>query len=204
MYRTHAGLLRTCGSKLIKKFPYINREDIFSAINISFLRCVRAWDPSKGKLSTLLWIFAQGECLHFVRDHGYMVKAPCGMRLMGSKARKLLISGTPPADVCDTLQCTMAELKEALESMQGVYHEQMDWEMHNSRYITPDQYIEIQELWDRADAEGIDVAAIEAQQEMEELKAKAKAPRINIASIRRSWRRSVSTEPMQVQRRDED
>ena len=76
MYVEHQGLLRLLGSKLTRQFPMVDSLDVFSCIDVAFLKSCRAFDSTKGKFSTILTKFATCEVRHFIRDHNFAITAP--------------------------------------------------------------------------------------------------------------------------------
>lgn len=146
MYVDNIGLIRMFGGKLCRKYSHcMASEDIFSCCDIAFLKACRAWDPAKGKLSTIFWSFAQGEVLHFLRGHNWSVKASHKTRLLGNAARKLLNLGWQPAAVCKELGCSKNDLKDALMATAGVAHDVKDFALHVCPRKTPMEVLEAEE-----------------------------------------------------------
>jgi DNA-directed RNA polymerase specialized sigma subunit len=137
LYAENIKLIRWLGHRMTRRFPMMRREDVYSCIDVAFLKTFRAWQPEKGKLSTILERFASGECSHFVRDHNFSVSAPGHVRDLGRRARKLLDLGMPAAQVCRDLGITTDKLREALVATSGVDHETRDWAMHECPRPTP-------------------------------------------------------------------
>lgn len=143
MYVEHQGLIRLLGCKLCRKYPSVDKLDVYSCIDIGFLKTCRAFDPTLGfKFSTLLTKFCEGTILHFIRDHNWHVKAPAKVRQLGQAARKLAAQGHSVADVCQLLDTTRDELRLALAATAGMYHEQNEWEGHRCPRPTPMEALE--------------------------------------------------------------
>lgn len=103
LYKEHRGLINLMGRKMCRKYRYVAPDDLFSCIDIAFIRTCRAWDPAKGTFSTLLTVFCEGEIRHFIRDHNWLLKAPGTVRTLGQRARALLNRGDQLATVLETL-----------------------------------------------------------------------------------------------------
>ena len=146
MYIEHQGLIRLLGAKMCRKYQSMDKLDIYSCIDIAFLKTCRAFDPTLGfKFSTLLTKFCEGTILHFIRDHNWHVKAPGKVRQLGQTARKLAIKGHSLAEVMEMLDVTRDELKLALAATAGIYHEQHNWEGHQCPRQTPMEVLEAEE-----------------------------------------------------------
>ena len=130
LYVKHQGLIRLIGSKLCKRFPMVESLDVFSCIDIAFIKSCRAHDPSKGKFSTIFTTFAAGEVRHFIRDHNWMVKAPSKLREMSTPARKLLGQNYSLAEVAVMLGVSKETVKESILATTGIDHEIQGFELH--------------------------------------------------------------------------
>ena len=142
LYRRHMGLIRTYGAKLTRRFRHLDNEVVFACIDWAFIKTARVWDEDKGTFSTLFWSFALNECRHATRDEGWTVKAPGAIRLLGSKARKLLARDHSSLQVCAALGITIDQLKDALLATQGVDHDVMGFELHADQGHTPWEFVE--------------------------------------------------------------
>ncbi len=145
MYREHRGLLRLLGRKLCRKYPFVDSSDLFSCIDTGFIKTCRAWDPQKGTFSTLLTVFCEGDILHFIRDHNWLVKAPGNVRRIGQMARRLLERGSTAAEVLTQLAITDSELKLALVATQPTDHDIRGFDLHTCPRPTPWDELEAQE-----------------------------------------------------------
>lgn len=142
MYREHRGLLRMMGRKLCRKYPYVSKDDIFSCIDSAFIKSCRAWDPARGRFSTLLGVFAEGDILHFVRDHNWLVKAPGSVRRNGQLARRMLDKGASVAEILVHLSISDDDLKLALVATQPTDHDIRGFDLHICPRATPMELLE--------------------------------------------------------------
>lgn len=140
MYRQHQGLLRLLGRKLCRKYPFVAAEDVFSAIDTAFIKTCRAWDPSRGTFSTLLTVFCEGDILHFIRDHNWLLKAPGSVRRNGQLARRMMERGSTRQEVLIALEITEEQLKLALVATSPTDHDIRGFDLHICPRPTP---------WDR-------------------------------------------------------
>lgn len=145
MAREHGGLIKYIGSKMVRKFWWIDTEDVFCCIDFAFLKSCRAWDPERGKFSTIFSMFAQGELLHWTRDRGFAVKAPHKVRALGSQIKQLLEKGYTKQAVIAELQITDTELKDALIAVSGMAHDIKGFELHVDPRLTPMEWLIEQE-----------------------------------------------------------
>lgn len=146
MYAQNIGLIRMFGGKLCRKYSHcMAKEDIFSCCDIAFLKSCRAWDPEKGRLSTIFWSFAQGEVLHFLRGHNWTIKATHKARELGGHARKLMALGWEAAAICRELGCSKHDLKDALLATAGMAHDVKGFELHVCPRMTPWEVLEAEE-----------------------------------------------------------
>jgi DNA-directed RNA polymerase specialized sigma subunit len=145
LYREHGGLVNHMGRKMCRKYPALQKEDIYSCIDIAFIKTCRAWDPLKGKFSTLFGVFCEGGIRHYIRDHNWMIKAPSSVRTTGMKAQYMLRSGTSPEDVCLELKLSTESLRLALSSVQSVGHEIQNFRWHVCPRSTPWETLEAEE-----------------------------------------------------------
>lgn len=145
MYREHQGLLRLMGRKLCRKYPFVAAEDVFSCIDQAFIKTCRAWQPAKGTFSTLLTVFAEGDVLHFIRDHNWTLKAPGAVRRNGQLARKMLERGCSRGDVLMKLGMTEEQLKLALTATSPMDHDIRGFDLHVCPRPTPWDVLEADE-----------------------------------------------------------
>jgi DNA-directed RNA polymerase specialized sigma subunit len=145
LYKYHRGLINLMGRKMCRKYRYVSPEDLFSCIDIAFIRTCRAWDPAKGTFSTLLTVFCEGEIRHFIRDHNWLLKAPGTVRALGQRARALLTRGDHLSDVLQALDTTEEKLYEALQATVPACHEIKDFNLHVCPRPTPWDVLEGEE-----------------------------------------------------------
>jgi DNA-directed RNA polymerase specialized sigma subunit len=146
LYADNIGLIKSFSGKLARKYGHcIAREDIFSCVDMSFIKAARAWDPNKGRLSTIFWSFAQGEVLHYLRSNNWTIKATHKARMLGNQARKLMALGWESAAVCKELGCSRQDLKDALLATAGVAHDIKGFDLHQCPRPTPWEVLEAQE-----------------------------------------------------------
>lgn len=146
LYAENIGLIKSFGGKLARKYGHcIAREDIFSCVDMAFIKAAKAWDPDKGRLSTIFWRFAEGEVLHYLRSHNWTIKATHKARLLGNQARKLMALGWDTVAVCRELSCSKSDLKDALLATAGVAHDVKGFDLHVSPYPTPMELLEAEE-----------------------------------------------------------
>jgi DNA-directed RNA polymerase specialized sigma subunit len=142
LYKEHRGLINLMGRKMCRKYNYVSPEDLFSCIDIAFIKTCRAWDPKKGTFSTLLTVFSEGEIRHFIRDHNWMIKAPGTVRILGQRARALIKRGDRMEDILLELNVTETKLREALDATNSVDHEIKDFCLHLCPRPTPWEQLE--------------------------------------------------------------
>jgi DNA-directed RNA polymerase specialized sigma subunit len=142
MYREHQGLLRMMGRKMCRKYPFVASDDLFSCINTGFIKTCRAWNPAKGTFSTLLTVFCEGDILHFIRDHNWMVKAPGSVRRIGQLARKMLDRGSSMSEVRSHLGISDEQLRHALVATQPTDHDIRGFDLHMCPRATPMELLE--------------------------------------------------------------
>jgi DNA-directed RNA polymerase specialized sigma subunit len=146
LYAENIGLIRSFGGKLARKYGHcMAREDIWSAVDLAFIKACKAWDPQRGRLSTIFWSFAQGEVLHYLRSHNWTIKATHKARLLGNQARKLMSLGWESAAVCCELGCSRNDLKEALLATAGIAHDVKGFDLHVCPRATPWEVLEAEE-----------------------------------------------------------
>lgn len=145
LYREHQGLIRLLGRKLCRKYMFLASDDIFSCIDSAFIKVCRAWNPEKGRFSTLLTVFAEGEVLHFVRDSNWTVKAPGAVRRVGQLARRMAERGCSRVEIMAQLGLSEDKLKLALIATEPTGHDTRDWEWHVCPRATPWEVLEAEE-----------------------------------------------------------
>ena len=104
--------------------------DVFSCIDIAFIKSCRAHDSTKGKFSTIFTTFAAGEVRHFIRDHNWMIKAPGKLREISTPARKLLSQGYLLQEIAVMLGVSKEMIKESILATTGVVHDVQGFELH--------------------------------------------------------------------------
>jgi DNA-directed RNA polymerase specialized sigma subunit len=149
LYKRHKGLINLMGRKMCRKYNYVAPDDLFSCIDIAFIKTCRAWDPKKGTFSTLLTVFSEGEIRHFIRDHNWLVKAPGSVRTLGQRARAMLNRGDHMQLVLETLGVSEQKLREALVATRPTEHEIKGFDLHVCPRPTP---------WDLLDDEAGNLA----------------------------------------------
>jgi DNA-directed RNA polymerase specialized sigma subunit len=116
LYQQNIKLIKYFGAKVCKTYPDIPPVEVFSCIDIAFVKAARTWKPDKGTLSTHLGNAIRGEISHYVRSNNHWgYSAPRKLREMGMEARRLMTHRRVPLSVLPTiLGCTQEELREAL------------------------------------------------------------------------------------------
>lgn len=143
LYQANEGLVKYFGKQLIEQFPQVPPVEIYSCINIAFVKAARTWDEEKGKFSTVLGYFCKGEVRHYLRTNafwGYSVDFR--LRELGMKARRLITHRNVPMSILPgVLGCTKEELRMALEAtLQIIYSaSQENGSEHNSEYSSDGQ-----------------------------------------------------------------
>lgn len=146
MYAENIGLIKMFGGKLGRKYGHcMAREDIYSCIDLAFIKACRAFNPDKGKLSTIFWTFAQGEVLHFLRSNNWSIKASHKVRLLGNQARRLIGLGWDTVAVCKELSCSKNDLKDALLATSGMAHDVKGFDLHVCPRMTPWEVLEAED-----------------------------------------------------------
>ena len=149
LYRENRKLVRCFAVRLRGRFgSCMNTADVESCVGVAFLKAWRAYDPARGAFSSIFWRFALGECLHWIKASNFSVAAPQRVRARGAKARRLLHQGGSPEDVIEELGCTAEQLRDALAATAGIAHDQMGFDLHASRHLTP---------WEALEAEAVAV-----------------------------------------------
>jgi DNA-directed RNA polymerase specialized sigma subunit len=131
---------------MCRKYPFVNADDLFSCIDTGFIKTCRAWNPEKGTFSTLLTVFCEGDILHFIRDHNWMVKAPGNVRRNGQLARRMLDRGSTATEVMAQLGLTEPQLKLALVATQPTDHDIRGFDLHICPRQTPWERLEADEV----------------------------------------------------------
>jgi len=103
---------------------------------MGFIKAARQWDEAKGKLSTIFYVFALGECTHWMREN-WTVAAPYKMRILGAKVRQVIDNGGTIEDAQAKLGASIEDIKDALLATAGVAHETNDWQLHACPRPTP-------------------------------------------------------------------
>jgi hypothetical protein len=142
LYADNILLVYKCQAEMRRLHRSVDREDINSCVDMAFIKAARVLDAQKGRLSTILWRFARGEVLHFIRDSNWGISAPPKVRQLGQKARQLGGYGLTFDQVRTELGCTVDELRDALVATEGIAHETMDWELHHCPRPTPWEALE--------------------------------------------------------------
>lgn len=145
MYRKHRGLLRLLGRKMLRKYPFVGADDVFSCIDTAFIKTCRAWDPLRGTFSTLLSVFAEGDILHFIRDHNWMIKAPGAVRQHGQRARRMIEAGHSITDILTQLNLTEETLRQALIATEPTEHDVRSFDFHTCPRATPWELLEAEQ-----------------------------------------------------------
>jgi DNA-directed RNA polymerase specialized sigma subunit len=146
MYRKHQGLIRLLGRRMCRKYRFVSADDIFSSIDIAFIKACRAWDAERGAFSTVLTAFCQGEVLHYIRDGNWMIKAPGNVRRLGQLARRMLEQGHNVCEVRQRLGMSEEQLRNALVATQPAEHDIRGFDLQESSFATP---------WEALEAEAI-------------------------------------------------
>lgn len=143
MYSDNIGLVRKFAHRLSQQYGHcMAREDINSCCDFAFLKACRAWDPAKGKLSTIYWRFAHGEVLHYLRSNNWAIGATHRARELGLRARKLLDAGWTSEAVCSELLISTDDLQDCLVATAGMAHDTMGFDLHVCPRQTPWEVLE--------------------------------------------------------------
>lgn len=93
MYAEHIRLIKTFGRRYAQRYRHMRAEDVFSCVDFAFIKATRAWDPAKGRFSTIFARMIEGECSHWRRDHGYGIRSTDQCQQLGNSARRLMGDG---------------------------------------------------------------------------------------------------------------
>lgn len=93
MYAEHIALVKTFGRRYVARYRHMRAEDVFSCIDFAFIKACRAWDPARGRFSTIFARLIEGECSHWRRDHGYGIRSTDSCQAIGNMARRLMGDG---------------------------------------------------------------------------------------------------------------
>ena len=137
LYLEHRGLLRLLGRKLCRKYPYVFRDDIYSCIDIAFLKTCRVYNAERGTFSTCLSFYANGEILHFIRDSNWLIKAPGKVRALGQRVRRLLAAGDTLREISAHLGVGEEAVRDALLATRSIDHEVCGFDLHECERQTP-------------------------------------------------------------------
>lgn len=137
MYVEHQGLIRLLGAKLTRQFPMVDTLDVFSCIDVAFLKACRAFSPNHGKFSTIFTKFATGEIRHFIRDHNFVIAAPSKVRELSVPVRRLLRNGHSLDDVAQILGVSKQACKDAVVATAGLDHDIKGFELHQCQRLGP-------------------------------------------------------------------
>lgn len=119
------------------------REDINSCCDFAFIKVCRAWDPAKGRLSTIYWRFAQGEVLHYIRSHNWSIAATNSARELGLRVRKLLDMGWSSDAVCTELSISIDDLRDSLMATAAVVSDTIEFDHYACPGLTPWEAMEV-------------------------------------------------------------
>jgi DNA-directed RNA polymerase specialized sigma subunit len=124
LYRENVGLFKLITKKMIEQYRAVPVEEIFSCMNIAFIKAARSYDPKKGKLGTILNQFARGEVSHYIVSSSYWgYSASPSLRELGLKARRLIsYRNVPMFALPKILGCTKEQLREALEATLHIFY----------------------------------------------------------------------------------
>ena len=100
----------------------VDSLDVFSCIDVAFLKSCRAFDPTKGKFSTILTKFATGE-IAIIRDSNFVIAAPLKVRELSVPVRRLISNGHSLDEVAQILGVTKQACKDAVIATAGVDHD---------------------------------------------------------------------------------
>jgi hypothetical protein len=93
MYVEHIALVKAFGRRYVNRYRHMRAEDVFSCIDFAFIKACRAWDPARGRFSTIFARLIEGECSHWRRDHGYGIRSTDACQHLGNLARRLMGEG---------------------------------------------------------------------------------------------------------------
>lgn len=137
LYIEHRGLIRLIGRKMCRKYPYVFRDDIYSCIDIAFLKTCRVHNDERGTLSTCLTIYANGEILHFIRDSNWLIKAPGKVRALGQRVRRLIAAGHTVREISAQLTISEEAVRDSLLATRTIDHEVRGFDLHPCSRQTP-------------------------------------------------------------------
>ena len=119
----------------------VDNLDVFSCIDVAFLKSCRAFDPTKGKFSTIFTKFATGEIRHFIRDHNFILAAPSKVRELSVPVRRLRAIGHSLEEIAQILGVSKRDCKDAIIATAGVDHEIQGFELHECAKPGPMQWL---------------------------------------------------------------
>lgn len=146
LYVENRGLVCMFAARLSRQYRHcLDSETVDSCVDFAFIKAARMWDPEKGKLSTILGVYATGEVKHYIRDRNWTVKAPGDVRQRGMEARRLLESGMILGAVARQLGCSSQDVKDSLIATTGTAHDVLGFDLHVCQRPTPWEVLEAQE-----------------------------------------------------------
>lgn len=122
LYKENIGLVKYFGQMFIRKYPGVSPVEIYSCIDIAFVKAGRIWKPEKGQFSTVLYTYVSGEIRHFVRSNAYWgYSVTREVRELGMEARMMMAyKKVPMFALPKILGCTEEQLKIALTATLSV------------------------------------------------------------------------------------
>lgn len=70
------GLVRKVAHQMHRAFPSASYQDFFQIGMIGLLKACEKYDPTRAKISSFAIPYIKGECLHWIRDKGAIIRAP--------------------------------------------------------------------------------------------------------------------------------
>lgn len=82
------------------------KEDLEQIAMLGIIQAARRYTAGRGSFRPYARTYANGEVYHYLRDNGFLIKAPASWRELYARGQKLLRLGTPPGKLPEQLRVT--------------------------------------------------------------------------------------------------
>jgi DNA-directed RNA polymerase specialized sigma subunit len=83
---------------------------------LGIIQASRRYSPERGSFRPYARNYANGEVFHFLRDKGFLIKAPPSWRDVYARGKKLIRLGAPPSEVHERLGISKARWAEIADA----------------------------------------------------------------------------------------
>jgi DNA-directed RNA polymerase specialized sigma subunit len=111
----HHDIAKTVAGNISRRTGH-PREDLEQIAMLGILQAARRYSPERGSFRPFARTYANGEVYHYLRDKGFLIKAPASWRELYARGQKLMRLGAAHVEIHERLGVSSERWREILQA----------------------------------------------------------------------------------------